>query len=310
MNSPTSFASTGPRCARCWCSPSSPASPTRCSSGWSPSCPACSDKANGSIIEVGRKAGRQQPDRPVVHRHRRQPAAAVLPEPAVGGRRRLRPAGHQRQQPRPGEHRRHPGRPVAARRTTTASRPACSPWCARAAPPSAQLEGVDGVASVLHRRRCRRGAVGDRPARRARQRRPPDQGGQRQRAVRDHAARRSSTPTKACGSSAPSSARTTRSARSCRSAARAPADPAVPADAVTASGSGLDPHISLAYADLQVEPRRQGPRRQRRTRSGTAVADNTDGRDLGFMGEPTGQRAAAQPRTGPEVPGEELTPGG
>lgn len=32
----------------------------------------------------------------------------------------------------------------------------------------------------------------------------------------------------------------------------APADPRVPADAVTASGSGLDPDISKAYADIQV----------------------------------------------------------
>jgi K+-transporting ATPase ATPase C chain len=66
----------------------------------------------------------------------------------------------------------------------------------------------------------------------------------------------------------------------------APADPAVPADAVTASGSGLDPHISLAYADLQVN-------RVAKARGATpdqirlAVADHTAGRWLGFFGEPT-----------------------
>ena len=32
----------------------------------------------------------------------------------------------------------------------------------------------------------------------------------------------------------------------------APAEPQVPADAVTASASGLDPHISMAYADIQI----------------------------------------------------------
>jgi K+-transporting ATPase ATPase C chain len=64
----------------------------------------------------------------------------------------------------------------------------------------------------------------------------------------------------------------------------APADPAVPADAVTASGSGLDPHISVAYADLQLnrvaKARGVAPDAIRR-----AVADNTVGRSLGFFGE-------------------------
>lgn len=65
----------------------------------------------------------------------------------------------------------------------------------------------------------------------------------------------------------------------------APADPAVPADAVTAGGSGLDPNISVAYADLQVsrvaKARGLNPDLVR-----TVVAEHTDGRTLGFLGEP------------------------
>ncbi|HVQ50776.1 MAG TPA: potassium-transporting ATPase subunit C [Mycobacterium sp.] len=65
----------------------------------------------------------------------------------------------------------------------------------------------------------------------------------------------------------------------------ASADPQVPADAVTASGSGLDPHISVAYADLQVK-RVAKARGVSADQVQQAVADNTDGRWLGFMGEP------------------------
>jgi K+-transporting ATPase ATPase C chain len=64
----------------------------------------------------------------------------------------------------------------------------------------------------------------------------------------------------------------------------APADPEVPADAVTASGSGLDPNISIAYADLQVD-RVSRARGISADQVKQAVADNTDGRWLGFMGE-------------------------
>ena len=64
----------------------------------------------------------------------------------------------------------------------------------------------------------------------------------------------------------------------------APANPAVPADAVTASGSGLDPHISVAYAELQIA-RVAKARGVSADQVRAVVRANQDGRDLGFMGE-------------------------
>ncbi|WP_329245555.1 potassium-transporting ATPase subunit C [Streptomyces sp. NBC_01478] len=60
----------------------------------------------------------------------------------------------------------------------------------------------------------------------------------------------------------------------------------VPADAVTSSGSGLDPDISLAYADLQVH-RIAEKNGLTVTQVRKLVDDHTDGRTLGFIGEPT-----------------------
>ncbi|MEN3533921.1 potassium-transporting ATPase subunit C [Microbispora sp. ZYX-F-249] len=59
----------------------------------------------------------------------------------------------------------------------------------------------------------------------------------------------------------------------------------VPPDAVTASGSGLDPHISVAYAELQA-PRVARERGLDVRGVRTLIAEHTTGRALGFLGEP------------------------
>lgn len=59
----------------------------------------------------------------------------------------------------------------------------------------------------------------------------------------------------------------------------------VPADAVTASGSGLDPHISLHNAELQ-SARVVKSRGLSADKIRELIQQNTDGRDLGVFGEP------------------------
>ncbi|MFE0632529.1 potassium-transporting ATPase subunit C [Streptomyces sp. NPDC058864] len=65
----------------------------------------------------------------------------------------------------------------------------------------------------------------------------------------------------------------------------APARPEVPADAVTASGSGLDPDISPAYAGLQT-PRIARERGIGEDTVRALIAQYTTGRALGVLGEP------------------------
>ena len=63
------------------------------------------------------------------------------------------------------------------------------------------------------------------------------------------------------------------------------ANAVVPADAVTASGSGLDPDISPANAELQIS-RVAKARGISDDRIRMLVKQNTRGRDLGIFGEP------------------------
>lgn len=59
----------------------------------------------------------------------------------------------------------------------------------------------------------------------------------------------------------------------------------VPADAVTASGSGLDPHVSLRNAELQTA-RVAKARNLSDDKVRALIQQNTDGPGLGFLGEP------------------------
>jgi len=59
----------------------------------------------------------------------------------------------------------------------------------------------------------------------------------------------------------------------------------IPGDAVTSSGSGLDPHISPANAALQVN-RVAAARKMSPDKVKALVLQYTDGPDLGILGDP------------------------
>ena len=59
----------------------------------------------------------------------------------------------------------------------------------------------------------------------------------------------------------------------------------IPPDAVTSSGSGLDPDISPAYADIQVD-RVAAARQLPVSKVQALVNQYTQGRNIGFLGEP------------------------
>jgi K+-transporting ATPase ATPase C chain len=65
-----------------------------------------------------------------------------------------------------------------------------------------------------------------------------------------------------------------------------PSTTKVPVDAVTSSGSGLDPDISVANADLQIARVAQARNLDSATVA-KVVNEHTQGRQWGFLGEKT-----------------------
>jgi K+-transporting ATPase ATPase C chain len=63
------------------------------------------------------------------------------------------------------------------------------------------------------------------------------------------------------------------------------ADELIPGDAVTSSGSGLDPHISVRNAELQL-PRVAKARSLSEEQVREFVRQNTDGAQFGILGDP------------------------
>lgn len=64
-----------------------------------------------------------------------------------------------------------------------------------------------------------------------------------------------------------------------------PSDATAPVDAVTASNSGFDPHITPANAEVQLQ-RVAEARGISKDEAQTLIEENTDGRLFGFIGEP------------------------
>lgn len=97
-------------------------------------------------------------------------------------------------------------------------------------------------------------------------------------------------------------------ARRTRIAERENVDPdAVPVDAVTGPGSGLDPHISPAYAAIQV-PRVARVNGLSEDRVRELVAEHTDPRTFGFLGAERVNVGELNLALGLTAPG--CTPGG